>query len=175
MLSLSFRSSHFKTAVSNLSMMVVTTRLLAQGHIVFLEGPAASSLVVHRLSLNPVNPLNHGLLFERFLDPDQTFAPMRQLSISEGGQEEVVRYARKKYGWDGTDDSSPWRAYSQPWQSPGGGTADRATIDVMVHPGLSVLKRTLAQILERNGRGAVVSRSLRPWNPISAFAANDGC
>ena len=131
---------------------------LSQGNVVFLEGPAASSLVVHRLSLNPVNPLNHGLLFERFLDPDQTFAPMRQLSISEGGQEEVVRYARKKYGWDGTDDSSPWRAYSQPWHSPGGGNADRAIIDIVVHPGVTVLKRTLALVLERSGKGAVPSQ-----------------
>lgn len=127
----------------------------SQGHVALLEGPAASSLVVHRLGLNPVNPLHHGLLFERFLDPDQTFAPMRQFSISEGGQEEVVRYARKKYGWDGTDDSTPWRAYSQPWHSPGGGASDRATIDVVVHPGLTVLKRTVEIIQERNGQEAV--------------------
>lgn len=131
---------------------------LSQGNVVFLEGPAASSLIVHRLGLNPVNPLHHGLLFERFLDPDQTFAPMRQFSISEGGQEEVVRYVRKKYGWDGTDDSSPWRAYSQPWHSPGGGNADRAIIDIVVHPGVTVLKRTLALVLERSGKGAVPSQ-----------------
>jgi DNA polymerase III alpha subunit len=130
---------------------------LSQGHIALLEGPASSSLVVHRLGLNPVNPLHHGLLFERFLDPEQTFAPMRQFSISEGGQEEVVRYARKKFAWDGTDDSAPWQAYSQPWQSPGG-TADRVTIDVVVHPGLTVLKRTLEIIQERTGREAVPSQ-----------------
>ncbi|MFN4259512.1 MAG: hypothetical protein ACK4RK_09435 [Gemmataceae bacterium] len=130
----------------------------SQGNIVLLEGPAAGSLVVHRLGLNPVNPLHHGLLFERFLNPDQTFAPMRQFSISEGGQEEVVRYARKKFGWDGTDEACPWRAYSQSWQSPTGGASDRATIDIVVHPSLTVLKRTLAIIHERQGPDVIPSR-----------------
>jgi DNA polymerase III alpha subunit len=131
---------------------------LNQGQVALLEGPASSSLVVHRLGLNPVNPLHHGLLFERFLDPDQTFAPMRQFSISEGGQEEVVRYARKKFGWDGTDGACPWRAYSRPWQSSAGEATDQATIDIVVHPGLTALKRTVALIPERHGPDAVPSQ-----------------
>jgi DNA polymerase III alpha subunit len=131
---------------------------LSQGHIALLEGPASSSLVVHRLGLNPVNPLHHGLLFERFLDPEQTFAPMRQFSISEGGQEEVVRYARKKFGWDGTDEACPWRAYSRLWQSSTRGATDQATIDIVVHPGLTALKRTVALIQERHGSDAVPSQ-----------------
>ena len=130
----------------------------SQGHVAILEGPAPSSLVVHRLGLNPVNPLLHGLLFERFLDRDQAFAPMRQFSISEGGQEEIVRYARKKFGWDGTDEACPWRAYSQSWQSPAGEATDRATIDLVVHPCLTVLQRTLAIIHERQGPDVIPSR-----------------
>jgi len=130
----------------------------SQGHISILEGPAASSLVVHHLGLNSVNPLHHGLLFQRFLDPDQTFAPMRQFGISEGGQEKVVRYARNKFGWDGTDEACPWRAYSQPWQLPGGGANDRATIDIVVHPSMTVLKRTVTLIQERHGPNAISSR-----------------
>ena len=130
----------------------------SQGHVVLLEGPAAGSLVVHLLGLNPVNPLPYGLLFERFLNPDQTFAPMRQFSISEGGQEEVVRYARKKFGWDGTDEACPWRAYSESWQSPAGGATDQATIDIVVHPSLTVLKRTYAIIHERQGPDVIPSR-----------------
>ncbi len=124
----------------------------SRGHVMTLEGPAAGSLVVHLLGLSPVNPLHHRLLFERFLDPDQTFAPSRQFGISEGGQVEVVGYARAKFGWDDAEKHDrPYRAYCQEWQSPSAGKPDRATIDVVVHPGLTVLKRTVALIREGNG------------------------
>lgn len=122
------------------------------GHVIILDGPASGSLVVHQLGLSPVNPIQHRLLFERFLDPNQTFAPMQQFSISEGGQEEVVCYARARFGWDDIDkEDRLWRAYSQEWQSPSGGTTDRATIDIAVHPGLSVIKQTVQLIRNRKG------------------------
>ena len=131
----------------------------SRGHVITLEGPAAGSLVVHLLGLSPVNPRHHRLLFERFLDPDQTFAPSRQFGISEGGQDEVVRYARAKFGWDDAEkEDQPWRAYSQEWKSPSGGRSDRATIDVLVHPGLTVLKRTVALIQEGDRAEELPSR-----------------
>ena len=132
---------------------------ISRGHVITLEGPAASSIVVHLLGLSPVNPLHHRLLFERFLDPDQTIAPNRQFSLSEGGQDEVVRYARKKFRWDDAEKQDrPYRAYSQEWQSPSAGKPDRATIDVLVHPGLTVLNRTVALIQEGNGLDKLPNR-----------------
>ena len=122
------------------------------GHVIILNGPASSSLVVHLLGLSPVNPIQHRLFFERFLDPNQTFAPMRQFIICEGGQEEVVRYARAKFGWDNIDKKDlPWHAYSQEWQLPSGGTTDRVAIDIVVHSGLTILNRTVTLIQERHG------------------------
>lgn len=141
----------------------------SHGHLMTVEGPAVSSLVVYLLGLSPVNPLHHRLLFERFLDPDQAFAPNRKFIISEGGQEEVVRYARANFGWDDAEkEDLPWRAFSQEWQSPSGGKSDRATIDVLVHPGLTVLKRTVA-LIQEGGRSEELPSRL-PDNDGKTFA-----
>jgi DNA polymerase III alpha subunit len=127
----------------------------SQGHMLFLDGPTASSLVVHQLGLNPVNPLQHELLFERFLHADQTYAPSVNLCISDGDQEEVVRYARSKFGWEEMDEDRPWNAYRKPWQPLAGGKTGRAIIDVTVHSGLTVQKDVVAIIRERRGFHAI--------------------
>ncbi|NBR07060.1 MAG: hypothetical protein EBT92_15025 [Planctomycetes bacterium] len=121
-----------------------------KGHVIILDGPATSSLILHQLGLSPVNPIHHGLLFERFLDPNQAFAPSFQFSISEGGQEEVVRYAREKYGCDDSLKGNPdYLAYLKSWKSPATGKEDQLKINLIISPALTVLKHSIKLIVFR--------------------------
>lgn len=129
----------------------------SRGHVILLEGPAASSFVLHCLGLTPINPIEHGLLFERFLNPGQAFAPSRRFFISKGGQEEVVHFARNTFGLSGDDPMGerPWRACSQRWHSPLAGTSDLATIDIVEHLGLGLIKQAVDLIKKNMGKETV--------------------
>ena len=116
------------------------------GHLSMITGQFAGSLVAHLLGLTPVNPLRRRLIVEPRLDPKRMFAPTRILFVSDGS-EKVVEYARAKYRWDDSADGDrPFRAFSQEWQSPAGGKPDRAAIDVLDHPGLSAINKTVELI-----------------------------
>jgi DNA polymerase III alpha subunit len=116
------------------------------GHLAMITGQFAGSLVAHLLGLTPANPIRHRLIFEPSLDPKKMFAPTRILFVSDGS-EKIVEYARVKYWWDDSaEGAKPFRAFSQEWQSPTGGKPDQAAIDVLDHPGLSAIKKTVELI-----------------------------
>ncbi|MDP8235140.1 MAG: DNA polymerase III subunit alpha [Candidatus Erginobacter occultus] len=64
------------------------------------RGPAAGSLVAYLLGITDIDPFRHGLLFERFLNPDRTAMPDIDIDTSDRGRGELIRYAAKKYGSD---------------------------------------------------------------------------
>jgi DNA polymerase III alpha subunit len=57
------------------------------------RGSAASSLVVHRLGLSPIDPLRHGLLFERFLHPGRPDRPDVDLDFPSDRRDELIAWA----------------------------------------------------------------------------------
>jgi len=64
------------------------------------RGSAAGSLVAYALGITGLDPLVHGLLFERFLNPERISMPDIDLDFDERRRLEMIRYATTKYGED---------------------------------------------------------------------------
>lgn len=64
------------------------------------RGSAAGSLVAYSLGITGLDPIEHGLLFERFLNPERISMPDIDLDFDERRRGEMIRYATEKYGSD---------------------------------------------------------------------------
>jgi len=64
------------------------------------RGSAAGSLVNYCLGITNLDPVAHGLLFERFLNKDRVSMPDIDCDFSVEGRERVIRYVSEKYGAD---------------------------------------------------------------------------
>jgi DNA polymerase-3 subunit alpha len=64
------------------------------------RGSAAGSLVSYVLDITDLNPLTYNLLFERFLNPERIQMPDIDIDFSDVRRDEVLAYAREKYGSD---------------------------------------------------------------------------
>ncbi|TME52876.1 MAG: DNA polymerase III subunit alpha [Chloroflexi bacterium] len=64
------------------------------------RGSAAGSLVSYCLGITNLDPLQHGLIFERFLNIDRVSMPDIDCDFSVEGREKVIRYVSEKYGTD---------------------------------------------------------------------------
>jgi len=64
------------------------------------RGSAAGSLVAYSLGITGLDPIEHGLLFERFLNPERISMPDIDLDFDERRRSEMIKYATEKYGED---------------------------------------------------------------------------
>jgi DNA polymerase-3 subunit alpha len=64
------------------------------------RGSAAGSMVSYVLGITGVDPIHHGLLFERFLNPERISMPDIDLDFADTRRDEVLEYVREKYGTD---------------------------------------------------------------------------
>src|SRR5205823_2754803 len=64
------------------------------------RGSAAGSLVAYALRITDLDPIEHGLLFERFLNPERKQMPDIDVDFCFVRRDEVIRYVREKYGAD---------------------------------------------------------------------------
>ena len=64
------------------------------------RGSAAGSLVSYCLGITGLDPIKHGLLFERFLNPERISMPDIDLDFDERRRGDMIRYATEKYGED---------------------------------------------------------------------------
>ena len=64
------------------------------------RGSAAGSLVSYALGITALDPIKHGLLFERFLNPERISMPDIDLDFDERRRSEMIAYATQKYGED---------------------------------------------------------------------------
>ncbi|MDQ0197012.1 DNA polymerase III subunit alpha [Neobacillus ginsengisoli] len=62
------------------------------------RGSAAGSLVAYVLFITDVDPLEHNLLFERFLNPERISMPDIDIDFPDQRRDEVIEYVAKKYG-----------------------------------------------------------------------------
>ncbi len=65
-----------------------------------VRGSAAGSLVAFLSGITNVNPLEFQLPFERFLNPFRPSAPDIDMDFADNRRQEVIEYAKKKYGAD---------------------------------------------------------------------------
>src|SRR6478736_1499241 len=64
------------------------------------RGSAAGSIVTYCLGITSLDPLKHGLLFERFLNPDRVSLPDIDIDFADDRRDEVIAYVVSKYGDD---------------------------------------------------------------------------
>jgi DNA polymerase-3 subunit alpha len=64
------------------------------------RGSAAGSLVAYAMGITNIDPIPHGLLFERFLNPERPSAPDIDIDFDDRRRGEMVRYASEKWGSD---------------------------------------------------------------------------
>jgi len=64
------------------------------------RGSAAGSLVAYTLDITLVEPLEHGLIFERFLNPGRISMPDIDLDFQDDKRPQVMEYCARKYGDD---------------------------------------------------------------------------
>jgi len=64
------------------------------------RGSGAGSIAAYAMRITDLDPLRHGLIFERFLNPDRVSMPDFDVDFDERGRGEVIRYVTEKYGDD---------------------------------------------------------------------------
>ena len=57
-------------------------------------------MVAYAMRITDLNPLQHGLIFERFLNPDRVSMPDFDVDFDERRRGDVIRYVTEKYGDD---------------------------------------------------------------------------
>ena len=64
------------------------------------RGSAAGSIVAYSLKITNLDPLQYGLLFERFLNPDRISMPDIDMDFDDVKRKDVIEYVMEKYGRD---------------------------------------------------------------------------
>lgn len=70
------------------------------GILTTTRGSAAGSLVAYLTNITNINPIEYKLPFERFLNPERPKAPDIDMDIADNRRDEMIRYAKEKYGAD---------------------------------------------------------------------------
>ncbi|MFC5830832.1 DNA polymerase III subunit alpha [Nonomuraea insulae] len=64
------------------------------------RGSAAGSLVAYAMGITDLDPIAHGLIFERFLNPERVSMPDVDIDFDERRRGDVIRYVTEKWGAD---------------------------------------------------------------------------
>ena len=64
------------------------------------RGSAAGSMVAYCLNITNVDPMEYGLYFERFLNPERVSMPDIDIDFCPRRRQEVIDYVKRKYGED---------------------------------------------------------------------------
>src|SRR5918997_1445910 len=64
------------------------------------RGSGAGSIAAYAMRITDLDPLQHGLLFERFLNPERVSMPDFDIDFDERRRGEVIRYVTERYGDD---------------------------------------------------------------------------
>ena len=91
-----------KTRFSNYFLVVWDiASFVHQRHILFgVRGSAAASLALYCLGVTDIDPLEHRLVFERFLNLERKEMPDIDMDFQDDRRDEVLAYVSRKYGQD---------------------------------------------------------------------------
>jgi len=62
------------------------------------RGSAAGAMIAYALGITDLDPIEHGLLFERFLNPERISMPDIDIDFDERRRSDMIRYATETYG-----------------------------------------------------------------------------
>jgi DNA polymerase-3 subunit alpha len=72
------------------------------------RGSAAGSIVNWLLGITSVDPVEYGLLFERFINPNRIDMPDIDMDFEDARRQEVIEHLRAKYGFDYVSQIATW-------------------------------------------------------------------
>lgn len=64
------------------------------------RGSAAGSLLAYCLDITDADPIRHGLLFERFLNPERESPPDVDVDVDDLRRDDLIAYVKEKYGFE---------------------------------------------------------------------------
>ncbi len=64
------------------------------------RGSAGGSLVLYCLGITKIDPLECGLIFERFMNPERITMPDIDIDFSDDRRDEIIEYIKERYGKD---------------------------------------------------------------------------
>ncbi len=64
------------------------------------RGSGAGSILAYAIEITDIDPIQYGLLFERFLNPERISMPDFDVDFSDERRQEVIDYVARKYGHD---------------------------------------------------------------------------
>ena len=70
------------------------------GILTNIRGSVAGSLVTYLTGITKIDPIEYKIPFERFLNPERPSPPDIDMDFADNRRDEVIEYARKKYGQD---------------------------------------------------------------------------
>ncbi len=91
-----------KTQFANYFLVVwdIISFVKKQNILFGVRGSAAASIVLHCLGITPLDPIEHGLVFERFLNIERKEMPDIDMDFQDDRRDEVINYVSRKYGQD---------------------------------------------------------------------------
>ena len=122
------------------------------------RGSAAGSAVAYSLNITNLDPLEYGMIFERFLNPGRKEMPDIDMDFDERYRADVIKYAAEKYGSDHVAQIITFSTIK-------GKQAVRDSARVLGHPyavGDKIAKLMPPPIL---GRDASITQCLTPPDP----------
>jgi DNA polymerase-3 subunit alpha len=128
------------------------------------RGSAAGSLVAYALKITDIDPLAHGLFFERFLNPERMSPPDIDMDFCYERRGEIIHYVAKTYGYENVAQITTFGSMKtrQVIRDVGRALeAPYAEVDKIAKLVPEQLNITLAQALEREPR----LREQRDTNP----------
>jgi DNA polymerase-3 subunit alpha len=75
------------------------------------RGSAAGCLIAYLIGITNLDPITHGLLFERFLNPDRRSMPDIDIDFAGAHRERVKDFIRETFGPDKVADIVAWQTY----------------------------------------------------------------
>ena len=89
-----------KTQFANyfLVVMDICSYAREQGVLFGVRGSAAGSVVLYCLGITDIDPLEYGLVFERFLNIERNEMPDIDLDFQDDRRDELISYVTRKYG-----------------------------------------------------------------------------
>ena len=91
-----------QTRYSNYFLVVWDIARFARGKDIYfaVRGSAAGSLVLFTIGVTDVNPLQYGIVFERFLNVERREMPDIDMDFQDDRREEILDYVVSRYGRD---------------------------------------------------------------------------
>ncbi len=127
------------------------------------RGSSAGSLVAFSLGITDVDPLEYGLIFERFLNPERVTMPDIDVDFADHRRHEVIKYVAHKYGREYVAQIITFGTLSAK-------AAARSTARIFGFP--EEEQRNISKMIPSRP-GTTLARAAEPGSPLAEWAGEE--